>query len=1047
PTVESTKYFDINRIITPIHNNGIFARHPITGNTDFYFDDNGVIYASGLWFGAKVNGEIRTSASDFNTDFVGGVIDNDGNPRGRDKQIFRVLKINLGDNKYNNIDYAEWPFHYGAPEDKQGNPRLFGDQTLWCSYTDSYDENRDYNVCPPLGAEIHQLIWGWKKIDNIMFVRWEIINKNKDVWENAYFGLFSDPDVMNATNDLVCSDSTLSLVCCYDASVRQFMLPVHAVGYILLESPSFYAPGDTAQTLFGIKPDFKNVPIYSPKMGKSTPDGFQDPPYRSERTAQILYNRLRCFDRDGEPAIDPTTGKPTNWAFSGDPITGLGWLEQPTYSRDRRMMLSMGPLNMARGDTAFITAAIIPVQRHKNTTCIFNLKQEAKAVQSLFRNEAGLFSELVFAEAGQDSVVFPICLMNVNKIKRIEFTIDEISESQLLFLEVKSAARTKNFNISSHKNELTKEIEIVIEAADTLMNVGKDKIAEITLKLPAFVDTNYVDFKIKNVFIYADNDKRAKINSTTGTMKITDSILPVQLQTPTENTFIDRMKIEFSWKDEVDSNTYVIDVFSDNFKLSRQTENNFISIPIREFISGKNYSSIKDWTVTIDNHDLLVFSPDTFNFHLPSKESLINANPKFSLTLPNDENLSYNISKYFVQEPFIYLFLWVYDKINQKSYGQVDVVKIIDDSFETINSQTIDEYFNLIQVDNTNAYFCFDDTLSIYSINENKQFVYEDEVLLDMFPSACLLQDSLLMFVGWKDENRKLMIYKKSSSSMMNKESEFDITSWNPDNSYLPLEKIMVLDNNYLFLSYVDWGIFNLTEPDKIKLISRTNIPGRATTIAYENEKIHVGNNNNRIIIYDVRSKETPVKVYEEQLGDYKYANSIINIEVINEYIYFESQNYNYPGYQMCHHEPGKCLVLDGLFETRKPLITRQLLYGVNDEYNSLTVYENQISTNTDVKQTNNENKFRLFQNYPNPFNNSTKINFYLNKGNKINLEIFNIKGQKVKTLVNGFKEAGEHRIIWDGTNDVGTIVSTGLFLYQLRCGEKTSTKKIVYLK
>jgi hypothetical protein len=261
-SIKSAKYFDINRIKSSIRNDGIFARHPITGNADFYFDGEQLIYTSGLWIAAKVNGEIRASASDFLTDFIGGAIDGQGNPYGKEDSTFRVYKICRGDNASNNPDYAEWPIELGAPSDGQGNPLLIGDQTLWCSFTDSYFKEREYNICTQLGAEIHQTIWGWQTIENVMFIHWEIINKSKEVWNDTYFGIFSDPDITNGNNDLIGSDSTLHLVYCYDSLIRQIFLPNHALGYQLLASPIVPLPGDTAYTIWGKKLDYKNVLVY-----------------------------------------------------------------------------------------------------------------------------------------------------------------------------------------------------------------------------------------------------------------------------------------------------------------------------------------------------------------------------------------------------------------------------------------------------------------------------------------------------------------------------------------------------------------------------------------------------------------------------------------------------------------------------------------------------------------------------------------------------------------------------------------------------------------
>lgn len=150
-TIESTKYFDINRITCSIRNDGVFARHPITGNSDFRFDDNPLIYTSGLWIASTLNGEIRASAEDYNTDWIGGAIDGQGNPFGKEDSTFRIYKISRGDNVTNNPDYAQWPIDLGAPSDGQGNPLLIGDQTLWCGFTDLYLEGREYNIPDSLG--------------------------------------------------------------------------------------------------------------------------------------------------------------------------------------------------------------------------------------------------------------------------------------------------------------------------------------------------------------------------------------------------------------------------------------------------------------------------------------------------------------------------------------------------------------------------------------------------------------------------------------------------------------------------------------------------------------------------------------------------------------------------------------------------------------------------------------------------------------------------------------------------------------------------------
>ena len=91
---------------------------------------------------------------------------------------------------------------------------------------------------------------------------------------------------------------------------------------------------------------------------------------------------------------------------------------------------------------------------------------------------------------------------------------------------------------------------------------------------------------------------------------------------------------------------------------------------------------------------------------------------------------------------------------------------------------------------------------------------------------------------------------------------------------------------------------------------------------------------------------------------------------------------------------------------------------------------------------------FELAQNFPNPFNPVTTIRFGLSKEERVTLKIYNLRGELVATLVeNELHTAGYHAAIWDGRNQLGQAVASGLYVYQLRAGEKTLTKKMALLK
>ncbi len=90
---------------------------------------------------------------------------------------------------------------------------------------------------------------------------------------------------------------------------------------------------------------------------------------------------------------------------------------------------------------------------------------------------------------------------------------------------------------------------------------------------------------------------------------------------------------------------------------------------------------------------------------------------------------------------------------------------------------------------------------------------------------------------------------------------------------------------------------------------------------------------------------------------------------------------------------------------------------------------------------------FNCAQNYPNPFGGSTTIKYGLPEASKVNLEIYNLAGQKIRTLVSGQESAGFKRVSWDGKNSAGTQVPQGVYFYVFRAGDYTKHHKMILLK
>jgi len=103
----------------------------------------------------------------------------------------------------------------------------------------------------------------------------------------------------------------------------------------------------------------------------------------------------------------------------------------------------------------------------------------------------------------------------------------------------------------------------------------------------------------------------------------------------------------------------------------------------------------------------------------------------------------------------------------------------------------------------------------------------------------------------------------------------------------------------------------------------------------------------------------------------------------------------------------------------------------------------------TDVSNFNNNlpSEYQLSNNYPNPFNPTTNIQYSIPRNELVSLVVYNLLGQKVVTLVNAEFGAGNYNVVWNGKNDFGTKVSSGIYIYQLTAGEFVTSKKMILMK
>ncbi len=118
-----------------------------------------------------------------------------------------------------------------------------------------------------------------------------------------------------------------------------------------------------------------------------------------------------------------------------------------------------------------------------------------------------------------------------------------------------------------------------------------------------------------------------------------------------------------------------------------------------------------------------------------------------------------------------------------------------------------------------------------------------------------------------------------------------------------------------------------------------------------------------------------------------------------------------------------------------------------------LTPYESKIvilsnSPLTEVAEKSQQPlSYKLIQNYPNPFNPTTTIMYEIPNTEKVTLEIYDILGRRVTTLVNNVQKQGRYHVLWNGRNSFGQTVSSGVYFYRLLSGNFINVKKMIMLK
>ena len=130
--------------------------------------------------------------------------------------------------------------------------------------------------------------------------------------------------------------------------------------------------------------------------------------------------------------------------------------------------------------------------------------------------------------------------------------------------------------------------------------------------------------------------------------------------------------------------------------------------------------------------------------------------------------------------------------------------------------------------------------------------------------------------------------------------------------------------------------------------------------------------------------------------------------------------------------------------------MTINLINGETVEFDTAEIEQITFGPDTSIEEMIeflSQIPIKFLKNYPNPFNPTTTISFEIAENGKTEVEIFNVKGQKIKTLIKEQLEAGIHSVIWNGKSDSEKQVASGMYFYKVSVNNNQKIRKMIMLK
>ena len=994
---------NVNKINMPLLNEGSIGKYGSTwypnGQTSLSF-----LFEGGFGVTGYVNGELRASfmaRSSLIREWQAGKYGMD--PANSSARFYQVgVWDTLGSYAYINwtdavelgADFIDLD-HDGLYNPNVDKPPVLGEKNIWTVFNDGTSMAKRYPRLgtKPLGLEIFQTAWAYHDngpFDDVIFFWFRLINTTDTTIQEAYFSVWQDPDIGGASDDLMGYDSLTQLAYCYNDNFDEdgYGAFPPAFGVKLLQGVVVDSPGDTAFVFRGlgsgvdtlINKRSREWNSYTQTIGGSAI--LADP-----ATAQIVRNyQIGGLDMNGNPIIPTqwgtgaTASTNPNFFYSGDPITGTGWID--ITPDDKRTFTSMGPFHLAPADTQDIIFAYIAGQGTNSLNSVELMRNRTQVVSGFFPN--GQFLDISVKDT----------LISVDSTFNFKANLYSLSGGeQLNCVTWQIIQKPTGSNVQ------------IIPGSGLVTTLIPDLPGRYFIQCESVTTSGAVLFDTVNVRAVGNYAPTANLiilpnNIIFGEDAVADASsswdpdgdqihflwsYPGWLNVTTHDTSVLQFTPPHVGKDEIqvtvsDSffqdtslDTFIVHPLNHGFELK---DSLVIPSQIREieYRDGKLFlgTSSRDLFIIDANHPMSILSTHPVNgeYFILHNDTLIvyrrTVGVEIYLIGPGNQlthqsTISANVSNgVFLKMP--YLLIPTNNNSDFAVYNVSDLTSPYQEYVYDLPTGVTDIIFSGL----LGIYYSKYPTIGMVSIDisDPLNIVELDSLILPIHGRKLEFNGNQIIALNGVYEGSEIEIFDASQPANLQQVGAFSISS-------------NILGNNNL-------PIIDLTG-DGIRLITGM-VDG--------------------LKVYDISSPLSP----EEKIfyhNGYRVQSSTVNVTDVYSGFINESGSLSW-------------------------------LYRLEMDTTLVEIAEEPGSVIEEV---------HLFQNYPNPFNAGTTIRYQLQERSMVKLVVYNLLGQRVKSLVQGQQSAGKYSIHWDGTSDAGRPVASGIYIYRITVDNYVQSRKMMLLK